>query len=284
MGEQVQPIKLGIITPTKYLNQFAVSDYHLVLAHIVESNDEYRDFYKKRSEEGDFITLDNSSYEIGDDHYTPSDLIELAEEVGASEVMAPEHYLDADKTIEKAGAFLEEFRAKVGPNLGVICTAHGKDLDDIIRCHDELIKLGTDTIGLSCRLDCELPSYSRVSELIEEETNISMIRSLKRVGIVVEIMTRRHVSKKLKAYHLLGLNHPRELQMYYHIKRAGLNIRSNDSSAAFLAGLNEIVFSRQYLKLPVSLDFDLDIEMSNDQVETIDTNIDILTEYARFES
>ena len=76
-------IGLGLICPTKYLEDFAVqSPYHLVLTHKVFEDPAYAEFYKSRAKLGEFITLDNSSYEVGDGVFTNDDLLEALREVG----------------------------------------------------------------------------------------------------------------------------------------------------------------------------------------------------------
>jgi len=75
-------IDLGFIVPTMWLEQFATfSNYHLVLAHMIRDDPKYLEFYRRRSREGDFITLDNSSYELGDGVFTEQDLLDFAKEV-----------------------------------------------------------------------------------------------------------------------------------------------------------------------------------------------------------
>ena len=49
------------ITPTAYLEKYASqSNNHLCLAHIVDRDPVYADFYKKMSDRGDLVIMDNS--------------------------------------------------------------------------------------------------------------------------------------------------------------------------------------------------------------------------------
>ena len=52
-----------IITPTAYLHRYASqSSMHLVLAHLVDMDEEYANFYAER---GEFKIMDNGAFELG---------------------------------------------------------------------------------------------------------------------------------------------------------------------------------------------------------------------------
>jgi len=81
----------GIITPTAYLQRYAKqSHFHLVLAHLIDVDKEYTTFYRRMSERGDFIIMDNGAFELGES-YEPSKLIELATRVAADAVVLPDY-------------------------------------------------------------------------------------------------------------------------------------------------------------------------------------------------
>lgn len=259
---------LGFIVPIKYLEQFAVkSTYHLVLAHVVAVSWKYRDFYRSESKLNKIITLDNSSYELGDDLYTPEDLTGFALSVNATEVMAPEHYEDGKKTYEKVAAFKDTLRSiPKAAKLKIFATAHGKTLDEAFLCASKCIDLGVDTIGLSCRLNF-FPYKTSVTT--------AAARLLSRKMLVEKLL----VEKSSTSYHLLGLNDPREL--YYYDER----IRSNDSSSAFLNGLLEVdlLGEKNYKKPVEQLDFSFGEDLRNNQAWCIYRNIAYLKKLANCE-
>ncbi len=225
-------IKLGFIVPTNVLGDYAImSDYHLVLAHMIRDDPDYLAFYRTRSLQGDFITLDNSSYELGDDVFSEDELLDFAEAVGATEIMAPETYQDADSTISKAIIFMDKIRSK-NEHMRVFCTVHGKSYEDYLRVIDTYLHLGVDTIGLSCRLDQEPDTgTNRIHVGHSKEWHSASVR----IQLVQSIAKRLEESTNLHSIvHLLGLNHPCELAFQ---ARLDYLVRSNDSSAAFLAGM-----------------------------------------------
>jgi len=77
-----------IITPTAYLEQYASqSSMHLVLAHLVDTDEQYADFYAGRSE---FKIMDNGAFELGES-YAPDKLIELAHKCKADAIVLPDY-------------------------------------------------------------------------------------------------------------------------------------------------------------------------------------------------
>ncbi|RWZ87248.1 MAG: hypothetical protein EO766_12035 [Hydrotalea sp. AMD] len=80
-----------IIAPTAYLSSYAVlSDTHLALAHLVDTDSKYASWYKNVSEHGDFIIMDNGAFELGES-YEPAKLIELGRKCGAKAIVLPDY-------------------------------------------------------------------------------------------------------------------------------------------------------------------------------------------------
>lgn len=92
--------KFCIITPTEYLEAYASqSAMHLVLAHLVDTDDKYADFYANRSE---LKIMDNGAFELGES-YAPDKLIELGIKCKADVIVLPDYPAqDSDKTIQAA--------------------------------------------------------------------------------------------------------------------------------------------------------------------------------------
>lgn len=92
-----------IIAPTAYLEEFAVlSSTHLVLAHLVEKDAEYANFYARRRLVGDRIVMDNGAFELGES-YDPSKLIDLGHACGAHAIVLPDYpFQSASVTIQAA--------------------------------------------------------------------------------------------------------------------------------------------------------------------------------------
>ena len=74
-------INFAHICPTAYLSTYAkYNTAHLILAHLVEEDEQYRDFYKNLND-GNPKIMDNSAFEMykqGKPMYESSKLIEMA--------------------------------------------------------------------------------------------------------------------------------------------------------------------------------------------------------------
>lgn len=257
----MKDIGLGIICPTRYLGDFAFqSPYHLVLTHKVFEDPGYCDFYRDRSRAGDFITLDNSSFEVGDGVYTEKDLYEAAQLVGAHEIMAPEEYLSSTLTYHKVAAFVEFFQRKI-LKVKIFATLHGKTMNEIAWLNRKFIQLKVATIGVSCRLDPENFGI--------EHPNEAFRKSFSRMRIVNNLGAEWRASHHKPEYHMLGMNHPAEL-MYYNNNPM---VRSIDSSAAFINGCMErSIDVFDYTKPVDKLDFNMK-NLSVGQMCAVDENI-----------
>lgn len=272
-------MKIGIICPTYHLESFAVkSNYHLVLAHMVEKDEDYREFYYKMSKRGDYITLDNSSYELGDDVYTPQQLIDLALAVGASEVMAPETYCNADATIEKFCTFVDIFSSvKNKGELKIFATIHGETLMDVHRCVEAAILARVNTIGFSCRLNYPVPGYTTSPIPALDSWNKSLVRLYTVYSL--RKMIDKYADKNIE-YHLLGINHPMEIAYYDTIGFGGV-IRSVDSSCPYLNGVEGVrINDAPYIKPRYKIDFEEEEDLHFEATKLIHENIHILKGYA----
>ena len=98
-----------IITPTKYLEWYAAqSSMHLVLAHLVDKDEEYADFYANRTE---YKIMDNGAFELGES-YAPEKLIELGKKCKANAIVLPDYPgQPALKTVDAAARLIPEVKA-----------------------------------------------------------------------------------------------------------------------------------------------------------------------------
>jgi hypothetical protein len=233
---------------------------------MVDQNEVYRNFYRRCAEDGDYLTLDNSSFEIGDGVYSPEQLIDFALDVGATEVMAPEVYLKAEETVKAVEAFIDEFNGFDKANeLKIFATIHGKSWPAAKWCFERCLRAGATTIGLSCRLDFPYPTFE-----FQNHYNEAWRRSLVRMNFARKVY---HNLKPKHRIHLLGMNHPYEISFYHDMPL----VKSNDSSAAWLNGieLNPLDICN-YRKPEAKMDFDWDGVLTEAMEDMVDYNINFL--------
>jgi hypothetical protein len=80
------------IAPTAHLDNFATdNDVHLILAHLVETDEQYTEWYAKQTA---FKIMDNSAFEmykLGRPMYDPNKLIEMGGRVGADVIVMSDY-------------------------------------------------------------------------------------------------------------------------------------------------------------------------------------------------
>ena len=273
-------MKHGIICPVVQLERFAtLSDFHLILPHLVEKYPKYTEFYKERSRKKDFILLDNSIFELGHS-LDKVELLEIAEDIGATEVVAPEVWHNKKDTIKLVDEFIQYHQQKRS-SIRILAMATGETEDEIVESffyyntHPHI-----DSLGLPFTLDYELKG---ISNNIKSET---LKRVLNRWHLIERITNYAESSSQLiKPTHLMGLSDAVELQRYTGIRYYW--VRSNDSSTAFVHGYNKILYTDRGLpceKIKQKLDFGgySTIELDEKQIQCITYNIDKILSWCEY--
>lgn len=106
---QVKDPKFCIITPTAYLDAYASrSSMHLVLAHLVDTDEKYAEFYASREEPK---IMDNGAFELGES-YDPEKLVELGKKCKADAIVLPDYPLQpAQKTVDAASKWVPAIKS-----------------------------------------------------------------------------------------------------------------------------------------------------------------------------
>jgi len=266
-------MKLGIICPVKHLQDFATqSDFHLILPHLYNEFPEYKEFYRERIKQGDFVLQDNSIFEAGtslDCHY----LLEQAEDLGVSEMAAPEVLGDADESKKLLVKFLD-YRETMGSKIPVFATVQGKTFQDMLDYFFELNGIDeVSTIGIPSDTDyVSSYSYGYLSPTLKKVFN--------RLGLVQEIEKTRLIGNiEIKPVHLLGLGDGVELQRQKYISW----IRSCDSSTAYVHGAEGICYGMRGLpceKITDKLDFGSSLGRQL-QFHAVHYNIQMLKQFVK---
>lgn len=203
-----------IIAPTPYLERYAVKSHtHLVLAHIVDKDPGYAEFYRRMSARGDRIIMDNGAFELGES-YDPERLIDLGNECGADAIVLPDYPFEpAAKTIAAAEQWADRVHAAGFKTMFVPQSRRG-DLEDWIDCYDwagmndKIDIIGMSILGIPNALPHIPAAYARV--------------------VMTQILKDRGVLNITKFHHYLGLNAGPALEIPTLIQMGALD--SCDSS------------------------------------------------------
>lgn len=255
--------KFCIITPTPYLEKYASqSSMHLVLAHLVDVDDQYANFYAGRDE---FKIMDNGAFELGES-YAPEKLIELGHKCKADVIVLPDYPgQNGEKTIDAAIALAPVVReagfktmfvpqSEVGDRDGWIETYRWAALDN-----DLIDVIGMSILGIPNAIPHINRAFARV------------------------VMTERLIAENefnfKKAHHYLGLNAGPALEIPSLINMGVLT--SCDSSNPVWAGICGNEYSENtdsFLptkKISKHVDFDYKLVKDANVHRIIQRNIDL---------
>lgn len=255
----------GIITPTAYLRQYAgQSGFHLVLAHLIDTDTEYTNFYREMSENGDFIIMDNGAFELGQS-YEPSKLIELAQMVQADAIVLPDYPgQDAVKTVQ--GALDLGDRVRDEGYLTFFCPqSKVGNLEDWVAAYKWAAEMPwIDIIGMSILgIPNALPHIPRQYARV----------------VMTQLLIDRGIFGFNKYHHYLGLNAGPNLEIPALIQMKALN--SCDSSNPVWAGIcgqmytpmaDSFLMTR---KIDKHVDFNYPMTKNAYVHQAIQTNIDM---------
>lgn len=213
--------KFGIIAPIEYLYDYSIqSHFHLVLAHLLDTNQSYTNFYKNMSKNGDFIICDNGAFELGES-YDPDKLIKLASRCDADAIVLPDYpFKHSSVTIKAAEDMIKEIKDAGFYTMFVPQSKVG-DLEDWIKCYEwaanseDIDIIGMSILGIPNALNKVHIAYARV--------------------VMTQILIERGLFNFDKYHHYLGLNSGVALEIPTLINLRALD--SCDSSGPVWAGI-----------------------------------------------
>lgn len=234
------------ISPTAHLNKYTKSNgAHLLLAHLVEEDPEYREYYANL-DDGKYKIMDNSAFEmfkLGRPMYESSKLIEMGRACNANCIVLSDYPKQPSRvTVNAAKRLIPEFKDQ-GFDTFFVPQSELGDMSDLVNCIEwALHNSEIDLIGLSI---LAAPIACGVDETTFEGGKRSdaykMQRYLSRLAVFREMERRRLLTAKAKRrFHCLGMvDGPKEIDL---LREYEPYIFSWDSSAAVWAGINGITF------------------------------------------
>lgn len=236
------------ISPTPYLETFAhLNGAHLILAHLVETDEKYASFYRNL-DDGKTKIMDNSAFEmfkLGKPMYPSERLVELGVKCGADYIVLTDYpksdwKLTRDKAIEMIptveGAGFGTFyvpQSTLSDFQGLIDSIEWALDNDSIH----LIGISILAAPIACGVN-ESPI-----ETAKRNDAYKLQRFLSRWKVFTELKNRGLLNDKAYGrFHCLGMvDGPNEIDL---LKPFHKYIYSWDSSAAIWAGLNGIRFDK----------------------------------------
>lgn len=286
---QYNPIKFCHISPTHFLKEFtSTNNAHLLLAHLVEEDPIYADYYANL-EDGKVKILDNSAFEMykrGMPMYDSSKLIEMAKKCKADIVVLSDYPKQHwETTVDAAKELIPRFK---DAGFGTFFVPQGElsDLQGVTLSFEwALNNPEIDLIGVSI-LTC--PTAFGVEEMKygspSENKGFKLQRFLSRWKMFRHLEINNLLNEKaIKRFHCLGMTDgPNEIQLLEQYSRY---IFSWDSSAAVWAGLNHVEFDSSpsgllYGKVDSEVDFNYKHEVPS-ALKIVRSNIEYINKLCR---
>ena len=273
------------ISPINTLHLIEKKPVHLLLAHLVEENQHYRDFYRnlKMRNPKVFYHLDNSAFEMfkrGEPMYPATKLIHMADLVGADSIVMSDYpKQDYVQTIGAAEYLIPAFK-QAGYKTFFCPQSEIGRIDDLIESFEWALNNGKiDYIGVSilaCPIALGVDESSHHTSYTKSDS-YRMQRYLARRR-VFEILDQKGLldERANKRFHCLGMTDgPNEISLlkeYHH------TIFSWDSSSAIWHGMNNIKYDQsptglRHGKLELEVDFNYNGPQSFDELTVIKYNM-----------
>ena len=254
------------ISPTPHLNLVSGRKTHLVLAHLIEEDENYVNYYlREKDEYGSTLIMDNGGFEMykqGKEMYPSDKLISMAQRVNADYVVMSDYPAEpGEKTIEAAKKLAPELheagfktffvpQSKIGDTADCIKTFRWASLNPKL----------VDYVGVSILTAPNAYGVEKGNKLQRFMSRIKLMYDMKE-SLVFPSM-KSHGQK----VHFLGMmDGPNEIM---YAEPFGKYIDTWDSSAAIWAGLNGIRFDNTPTgllsgKFEKEVDFDFETNDNN---------------------
>lgn len=275
------------IAPIDFLDLVKSRPAHLTLAHLVDTSNEYTEFY--RAQDNSLNIMDNSAFEMykqGKPMLTPMKVLEMATIIKADYVVMSDYPGEhSSKTIQAAIDLAPLFRSQ---GFGTFFVPQSKigDKEDLINAFDwASTSKHVDYIGVSILGVPNAYGVEKGNKLQRFVARFMFMQELEDRGIL------HRIRKNKKKVHFLGMvDGPNEIKLMEQYRDY---IDTWDSSAGVWLGLNGRTFDSSPTgiidgKFELEVDFDLkESEVSIDNYKLAKYNMDyidsIVTKYLNYD-
>ncbi len=194
-------MKVSHEVPRCLLNASQVfNDYDYCLPHLLDQDEEYKQYFEKARDEGRYVIMDNSLHELGE-AYDYDRLRYWVNELKPNEFIVPDVWMDCSQTAAQA-KYWKQF--KYPKKTKLIAVIQGENKNQAYLCANLLAELGYDKLCVSYGATWYNDFFPH--------TNADMGKALGRVRFVQGLFKLKQL-KDIK-FHLLGCSIPQEFGWY----------------------------------------------------------------------
>ena len=207
------------------------NDYDYCLPHLLDIDEEYKQYFLDAKAKGRYIIMDNSLHELGE-AYDHKRLLHWVNELEPDEFIVPDVWMDCHQTVSQAKYWLQ---FKYPKNTKITAVIQGEDKNQAYLCANLLQNLGYKKLCVSYGATWYNDFFPH--------TNPDMGKALGRVRFVQGLLNLPYM-KNIK-FHLLGCSIPQEFGWYDNHPQ----IESIDTSNPIMAALEGIRYNNNGLSI-----------------------------------
>jgi hypothetical protein len=206
------------------------NDYQYCLPHLLDQDEDYKNFFYKVKREGVYIIMDNSLHELGH-AYDRSRLIHWINELKPNEFIVPDVWQETNASIVSAREWIN---IELPNEVTKVAVVQATNYTDAAVCYQIYKDLGYKKIAFSYGAEYYLNHSNH--------PNKNLAKALGRIEVVSRMYNMGLIKSNDKV-HLLGCQVPQEFSWY-----KGMNfIETIDTSNPIMATLDGIQYSRNGL-------------------------------------
>jgi hypothetical protein len=239
------------------------NDYDYCLPHLMDENEEYRNFFYESKKMGRYIVMDNSLHELGE-AYNTERLLHWIEEIKPNEFIVPDVWEDKNSSVRNAKQWS---KIELPEEVMKVAVVQAKSMHEAILCTVAYKDLGYKKIAYSYGASY----YNDICPHPNQDLGKAIGRF-----IVISSLYEQNILTKFDRVHLLGTASPIEFGMYKNIKC----IESIDTSNPIMAAIGEMPYTRMGLQSKPLANMNnfqnMKIEELNEDL--VDYNVDMFRE------
>ena len=206
------------------------NDYQYCLPHLLDQDEDYKNFFYKVKQQGVYTIMDNSLHELGH-AYDRSRLLYWIDELKPNEFIVPDVWQDTTASIVNAREWSKVILPK---EVTKVAFVQARNFLDAVLCYQTYKDLGYKKIAFSYGAEYYLDHSNH--------PNKNLAKALGRVEIVSRLYNIGAIVKKDRV-HLLGCQVPQEFSWYKDMPF----IETIDTSNPIMATLDGIQYGRNGL-------------------------------------
>ena len=203
------------------------NDFDYLLPHLMDENEEYRNFFYKSKEMGRYIVMDNSLHELGE-AYNTERLMHWINEIKPNEFIVPDVWENKDASVRNAKIWSQ---IELPEGVMKVAVVQAKSLHEATLCTQAYKDFGYQKIAYSYGASY----YTQLCPHPDKDFGKAIGRFLA-IDKIIDANVLTHTDR----VHLLGTASPIEFGLYKNIKC----IESIDTSNPIMAGIEKRMYNQ----------------------------------------